>query len=265
MKKVLVFFIAIIGVFAASKSFAQECIPPKPATLLLDKVGVLDQNQYYEIDRKLVDFAKKTSTQIAVVIVDDLCGMDKAMFATELGQKWGVGQDGKDNGIVMLIKPTGGTGERQVFIAVGYGLEGVIPDAIAKRIVERELIPNFKKNDIYGGINAGVDVIIKLTAGEFTADEYQKQGSVPNYIILLILGGIIFFAFFTKFSAARKYAHSNNTSLWLAFILMSSVSNHSGSYNNFRSGGGGFGSSGGGGFSGFGGGSFGGGGAGGSW
>lgn len=264
MKKSILVLV-ILGILGISVTQANDCIPPKPATLILDKVNALNEQQYYEIDRKLVDFSKATSTQIALVIVDDLCGMDKAMYATEIGQTWGVGQKGKDNGIVVLIKPTGGKGERVVFIAVGYGLEGVVPDAIAKRIVEIEMIPKFKNNDLYGGINAGIDVLIKLTKGEFTADEYKKQTEGNSWLIALLFFGILIIIFVSKFSVAKKYSETNHVSLITALFLLSSMSNHSGSYSNFSRGGGSFGSSSGGGFSGFGGGSFGGGGAGGSW
>lgn len=240
------------------QGFSQECIPDKPQSFILDKLGILKPEEVEQLNTKLNSFANKTSTQIAVVIVDDICGMDKAMYATELGQQWGVGQEGKDNGIVILIKPTGGKGQRQTYIAVGYGLEGVIPDAIAKRIVENELIPYFKVNNFSAGINAGVDVIIKLTEGEFTADEYAKKGAVPALLIFIVFGVIILVVIISRFSAARSYASNNNVSLWLALLfLMSSSNRHSGSYNSFNSGGGGFG--------GFGGGSFGGGGVGGSW
>ncbi|MBK8805734.1 MAG: TPM domain-containing protein [Bacteroidales bacterium] len=241
-------------------TLAQECFPPKPQGLVVDVVGALDKNQFLELNNKLVKFSNETSTQILVLIIDDLCGMDKSMYATEIGQKWGVGTDGKDNGIVLLVKPTGGQGQRQVFIAVGYGLEGVIPDAIAKRIVEKELIPYFKLNDINGGINAGVQVLMSLALGEFSAKDYQKKTESSNYIIFIIILIIIAFYIFSKIGAARKYSSINNVGLMTSlFLLMSSSSSHSGSFGGFKSGGGG--SS----FGGFGGGSFGGGGAGGSW
>jgi uncharacterized protein len=265
MKKTTQILIGFILAFSISNAIAQDCMPTKPQGLVLDKVGILDQTQLQTLDQKLIAYEQKTSTQILVVIIDDMCGMDKAMYATELGQKWKVGQDGKDNGIVMLIKPTGGKGQRQTFIAVGYGLEGVIPDAIAKRIVEAELLPKFKANDIYGGINGGIDVIMKLSAGEFTADEYKKKTDGSPLLIFLLLGIVILIIIGSRFSAARSYANTNHTSIWVALMLMSAASSsHSGSYGNFSSGGGGFGG-GGSSFGGFGGGSFGGGGAGGSW
>ncbi len=248
-------------------TYADTCIPSRPQSFVYDEIGILQVEQKQELDRILQAFSTKTSTQIVVVIVNDLCGKDKAMYATELGEAWGVGSKEHDNGIVLLIKPTGGQGQRQTFIAVGYGLEGVIPDAIAKRIVEQELIPRFKQNDIYGGIVAGITVLMQLTEKEYTAEEYVKKTEGDYSIFFLLLFILFAFILFTKFSEARKYARSNNVSLWVALLLLQSMSNrHSGTYSNFRSGGGSFGNFGGGSsFSGFGGGSFGGGGAGGSW
>jgi uncharacterized protein len=184
------------------------------AIICIDEIGILQVEQKQELDRILQAFSTKTSTQIVVVIVNDLCGKDKAMYATELGEAWGVGSKEHDNGIVLLKKPTGGQGQRQTFIAVGYGLEGVIPDAIAKRIVEQELIPRFKQNDIYGGIVAGITVLMQLTEKEYTAEEYVKKTEGDYSIFFLLLFILFAFILFTKFSEARKYARSNNVSLW---------------------------------------------------
>lgn len=250
-----------------STSFADTCIPARPQSFVYDELGILQEQQKQELHNTLQAFSNKTTTQIVVVIVNDLCGKDKAMYAIELGEAWGVGSKENDNGIVMLIKPTGGQGQRQTFIAVGYGLEGVIPDAIAKRIVEQELIPRFKANDIYGGIVAGLTVLMQLTEKEYTADEYVKKTEGNYSLFFMLLFGLLAFVFFSKFFEARKYARANNVSFWVALLLLQSMANkHPGSYSNFRTGGGGFGGSGGGSsFGGFGGGSFGGGGAGGSW
>ena len=264
MKKIIQIFIGLVLACSFSHAIAQDCMPKAPNSLVLDNVGILDQTQIQALNQKLLAFGQKTSTQIVVVIVPDLCGMDENTYATEIGDTWGVGQKGKDNGIVMLIQPKGGKGERKTYIAVGRGLEGVIPDITAKRIVEAELIPKFKGNDFNGGINAGIDVIIQLSEGEFTADQYQKKTDGSPYLILLLIGIVILIIIGSKFSAARSYANTNHTSLWVALMLMSAANSHSGSYGNFSSGSGGFGG-GGSSFGGFGGGGFGGGGAGGSW
>ncbi|OQA98523.1 MAG: hypothetical protein BWY22_00846 [Bacteroidetes bacterium ADurb.Bin217] len=265
IKKIII--TALVSITLLAQSFADTCIPARPQSFVYDELGILQDAQKQELHSILQSFSAKTSTQIVVVLVNDLCGKDKAMYATELGEAWGVGSKENDNGIVMLIKPTGGSGQRQTFIAVGYGLEGVIPDAIAKRIVEQELLPHFKQNDIYGGIVAGITVLMKLTEKEYTAEEYEKKSEGNYSIFFLLLFVLLAFVFFTKFTEARKYARSNNIGFWAAlFLLQSMTQSHSGSFSNFRSGGGSFGSSGGGSsFGGFGGGSFGGGGAGGSW
>ena len=92
-----------------------------------------------KIEQRLRSFEDSTGNQIVVVVTDDLLGYEDWEYATELGQKWGVGQEDKDNGIVFLIKPSGGKGERKTFIAIGEGLEGVIPDALTGTIVNHDV------------------------------------------------------------------------------------------------------------------------------
>ena len=269
MKQIIKFttILSVIFFLSSQLNAQEECFPKKRNALVIDETGTLSPGQVQQLNNKLVQYSNSTSTQILVVLVKDLCGYDAAMYTTELGHKWGVGQEGKDNGAVIMIKPTGGQGQRKVHIATGYGLEGVIPDAIGKRIVEKEMIPRFQNGDIYGGIDAATNVIMELAAGEYTADDYNNRAggsTLPFFIIILF---IFFIMFVSRIGNARKYARTNHTSLWMALFLMSSMNNHRGHYGNFSSGRGGFGGGGfsGGGFGGFGGGGFGGGGAGGSW
>ena len=236
----------------------EDCFPKKSNKLVNDYVNTIDDTQEQALEYKLAQFAKRTSTQIAIVLVDDLCGYDKAQYTFELGEKWGVGQKGFDNGVVIMVKPTGGKGQRHTFIAIGYGLEEVIPDAIAKRIVEREMIPRFKEGRIYEGIDAASTVVMQLAEGKFSADQYDKAGRKP--VGLVIIAFLLFFGlfFFIAIRRARSYAAANDVSFWVAWsMLNASRRSHGGHYSSFSSGSGGFG--------GFGGGSFGGGGAGGSW
>lgn len=253
---------------------ANDCIP-KPQTpprLVNDFAGILSTSIANQLETRLVVFNDTTSTQIAIVTVNSLCDYDASSFAFELGEKWGVGNAKFDNGIVMLIKPKVGNSKGHAFIATGYGLEGVLPDAIAKRIVENEMIPYFKRNDYEGGVLNGLQAIIDITGGEYSAENYNSRNkrskSIPIFPFLFILL-FIFIMLLGTIKRARGYSRRNNTSLWLALWLMGSSTNrHKGYYDNFGNGGGGFGGFGGGsggGFGGFGGGSFGGGGAGGSW
>lgn len=247
---------------------AQDCFPVKDDNrLVYDEVGVLSDTEAQQLNNKLVNFAKSSSNQIVVAIVPDLCGMDKGQYATELGHQWGVGQNDLDNGIVILVKPTGGKGERQTYIAVGYGLEGAIPDITAFQIVENELLPNFSKGDFYNGLNQASNVIMELASGEYNAQVYaenvnakKKKGATRGALVILAM--MLFMFLFFSFRV-REYAKVNNLGFWAAFWLLSNTGrSHRGSYGEFSGRGGGFG---GGGFGGFGGGGFGGGGAGGSW
>ena len=244
--------------------FSQDGIPDKPQhpRLVNDFAAVLSPAEVNALEQKLLHFNDSTSTQIIVVTVNDLGGDDVTDFADRLGEKWGVGQKGKNNGIVVLIKPTGGQGQRKARISVGYGLEGVIPDATARKIVDNEMIPRFEKNQFYEGIDAALNILISLSKGEFTADQYDKRVSKSNPYGILIPIFIAIFIFIIITNNKRKGPMSPGKSLpfWMLLGMMGS-GRSSGSWGGFSGGGGG----GGGGFGGFGGGSFGGGGASGSW
>lgn len=241
---------------------------PQPPRLINDFADVLDSRAENVLEQELVAFARQTSTQIAVVTISDLEGYDKADYAFQLAEKWGIGQKGKDNGVLILVQPKIGNKRGQAFIATGYGLEGVVPDAVARRIVDNEMIPRFKRNDYAGGIAAGVSVLMELTRGEYTAEGYlKKTGSSGS--MLGGIGIIVFFFIILLTSLGRQRArHSSighDLPFWVLLSMLGSGSrSQTGSWGSFSSGSGPFGGSGGG-FGGFGGGSFGGGGAGGSW
>ena len=257
---ILLIFFAMISICIA------QDIPPRPVPprLVNDFAGILNADETNRLEQKLVTFNDSTSTQLAVVIVPSLNGYDKADFAFKIGEQWGVGQKGKNNGAVILIKPKIGNERGEVFIATGYGLESVLTDAVTRRIIEQEMIPHFREGDYFVGLDAATDVIIELTKGEYTVDQYTKGGKAGPWGALIPL--IVFAAVFFLIRSSRARSHSIGKSIpfWTAFWLLGSMGRgHSGSWNNFTGGSGGFG--GGGGFGGFGGGSFGGGGAGGSW
>jgi uncharacterized protein len=260
-----IFSITLFIIFSLS-AFSQVGIPerPNPPRLVNDFAGILSEPQRRALEQKLVAFDDSTGTQIAVVTVNDLAGYDRADFTFTLMNKWQVGREGKDNGVVIMIKPTGGEGQRHAFIAPGYGLEGIIPDATARKIVDNEMIPYFRENNFYQGIDNATDIVMGLAAQEFSAADYDKKANVnPVASILPLL--FIFFIFILLSSAKKKNSTlGHGTSIWTLLMLMNAGnSRHRGSWGNFSGGGGSFG--GGGGFGGFGGGRSGGGGAGGSW
>ncbi|HSO87534.1 MAG TPA: TPM domain-containing protein [Draconibacterium sp.] len=260
MKKIFTLIIVLIGF--SGVMIAQIPERPFPPRLVNDFANVLSDTERSQLEDSLVQFALTTSTQIVVVTIPDLEGNDPGDYAFKLGEKWGVGQKDKDNGIVVLVKPKQGNSKGQVFIATGYGLEGILPDAIVNStVVDYEMIPRFKENDYFGGISNGVKVIMNITRGEYTADQYQQQraqnkegGFIPAIIIFILV-----FVFMMRGRRNRFYSPGKSLPFWLAMGMLSGShrSGGSGSFGNFSSGSGGFG--------GFGGGSFGGGGAGGSW
>lgn len=269
MKKFTIGFLAFL-VFLLSGSagiYAQDIPdPPNPPRLVNDLAGILNSGDMEILERRLVAFNDSTSTQVAVLIVPSLNGYDKADFTYRVAEKWGIGQKGKNNGVLIMVKPKTESEAGQAFIASGYGLEGILPDATCYQIVNNEMIPYFKNNDYYGGIDAAVNTIMSLVKGEFTAEQYGK-GKQPNSLAFIIPFMIMIVVFFLiRMSRAHSYSIGKNLPFWTAFWLLGSMGRgrHSGSWGDFSSGSGGFGS-GGGGFGGFGGGSFGGGGAGGSW
>lgn len=247
---------------------AQDIPPkPEPPRLVNDLAGVLSADEVQSLENKLVAFNDSTSTQIAVVIVKSLNGYDKNEFARLIGEQWGVGRKGKNNGAVVLVKPKYPGEKGEACIQTGYGLEGVIPDALAKRIVENEMIPNFRNGNYYAGIESATSAMISLAKGEYTADQYSKRSTKKSNPYGLFIPLIIIIIVFALIRSQRSRGTSLGKSLpfWTALWLLGSMGrSHSGSWNDFSSGSGGFGG-GGGGFGGFGGGSFGGGGAGGSW
>ncbi len=269
----LVFVALFLSTQVLSWGQIDKCFPEKQLRLVYDNTGTLSQDQISQLETKLVNFSNETSNQVVVVIVADLCGYDKADYAIELGDRWGVGQAKEDNGIVFLVKPKTNTERGEVFIAIGRGLEGAITDGDTFLIIDEEVIPRFKQNDYYGGIVSGLDVILPLAKGEFSISDYKRANkekrNVSFFLVFFAVFAFIGLVFFIKYRQAKKYALLNNVSFWTAWMLLNQMQRtHHGSRGYWGGyGGGGFGSrgGGGGGFGGFGGGSFGGGGAGGSW
>ena len=268
IKRIFISILFLTWVFQVmSQSNACDCYGPAPNRLVVDQVDILTDSEEGMLEKKLRILNSETSNQVVIVTLDELCAGDAALTATEIGHCWGVGQKEFDNGAVILVKPTGGKGERRTFIAIGYGLEGAIPDATAKLIVDNEMIPQFKGENYFAGLDQAVTRISELAKGEYSYADYNKKAEKKKGAGLLGLLPILFFIgiwFLLTYKRTSSYARNNDLGFWAALMLMnSSRRSHSGSWNSFSGGSGSFG--GGGGFGGFGGGGFGGGGDGGSW
>jgi uncharacterized protein len=256
-------FFCILVLLAGSRLFAQEVIPPAPAAYFNDYANVVSSGTASQLNQTLQNFERQTSEQILVAVYPKMQSDSSVEdYTVRVARSWQAGQQGKNNGAVLFVFVQ----DHKMFLQVGYGLEGVLPDALCKRIISEQITPRFKAGDFDGGLTAGVQSIIAATKGEYkgtgtTAAERRVMhgnsagGSVVLIVFLIIVVLFVILPLLSR--ASRSGGIHYYSGGW-------SGGGFSGGGGGGFSGGGGFGSGGGGGFSG-GGGSFGGGGAGGSW
>ncbi len=242
---------ALIVAFALAATFAHanEVIPPPPAHYFNDYAGAVSSGTVADLDAQLTQFERDTSNQIVVAIYPQMQS-DSSIedYTVRVAQKWGVGQKGKKNGVVLFVF----TQDRQVNIEVGYGLEAVLPDATCHQIIENEIKPYFRAGNYDDGMRAAVTAIMQATRGEYKGTG-QTAGDLisRNHALAIkfaLFAALLAFSFWSSRRRSRLYGSSGSSAVWFG-----------GGFGGGFSGGGG-----GGGFSG-GGGSFGGGGASGSW
>lgn len=240
-----------LWLFWVLSAFAQAIPQPmSPPRLLNDFHGLISAGAAEEIERELLAYNDSTSTQIAVVIETTLFDGDDFQRAFAIYESWKIGTAGKDNGVLLYIA----VNERKIRIITGYGAEGFLPDALARRIIENIIKPRFIEENYDAGVLNGVRAIMAAGSGEYTAEMTEEE--VPTWVVLLVLGFIVVVILLSIFGPKGGGGYSGH-----------------GRYDGWggRSSGGGWvfsgggGSGGGGGFGGFGGGMSGGGGAGGSW
>ncbi len=260
MKKLLsIFLLSLLSAIAFSQNnFDPEALlkqAPAKQQLVNDFTGTLTPDQIQALERKLVTFNDSTTTQIAVVIIPSLNGNDVSDYNLKLGRAWGVGGKEFNNGIVLLIAKE----DHKLNIATGYGVEGALPDATCKQIIDDIITPKFKGNDFYRGIDDGTDAIMQAVKGEYTAPPgAHKRGFGFGRILFYIFIFIVFILSVVR-GGGKGGGGSMTRGGFTAWTIGSMLGSGGGS-------GGGWGGGGGGGsFGGFGGGSFGGGGASGSW
>lgn len=255
--------VALTTLLATNTGYAQNVIPRPTPDRLVNNCSkqypdFISEGEEEALEEKLEKFSRETSNQIVIVIVDDIGGTEASEYATQLGQEWGVGKGDKDNGIVILLKPTGGQGQRKFFIAIGQGLEGRIPDATSYEIQERELLPYLKEGKNYEALDHTTTVLMALAKQEYSSKDYSSQSSKKNIAIYIFIAIILIFVLARIFGKGGNSGGGNGFTYGAAGFFMGSGFG--------RGSGGGFGGgSSGGGFGGFGGGSFGGGGSGGNW
>ena len=252
----IIFFILLVQI-----SFAQTLsIPKKPSFIppIIDSTNTLTPTQKDQLYQNLRKYSDSTSTEILVMIVPTTQGENITRYATDLGQKWQIGQKGKDNGIVFLIAKD----DRVMSIQTGYGVEALLTDALSRRIIENVVKPEFKQGNYYEGIDQGTKAIYQVLKGEFKNDSVSNNSILPIALLLIFVGLLIIIIVFNSKNKGGNTGNFGGGSGFDDFIILSRMGrggnfggDSSWSSGNSSGGWGGFG----------GGGSFGGGGASGSW
>jgi uncharacterized protein len=242
IKKLLLYLFVFL--FSTAGLIAQDFPErPEPVRFVNDFSGLLGGNTN-GLESKLRAYNDSTSTQIAVVTVNDLKGYDVNDYAQRLGQSWGIGQKGKNNGIIILIAP------HKISIQTGYGMEEFVPDAKAKWIITNIMVPAFKQKDYVGGIDGAINEIMNKASNAYkrngSESDKKSEDGAGGWVWLLFIIIFIVYIFINKRSGGGGYSRYSSGGAY-----------YGGGYS-----GGGSGSSYGGSF---GGGSFGGGGASGDW
>jgi uncharacterized protein len=255
------FGVLLLLIFTTTATRAQYDIPEKPRkteaqTSVYDYADLLSEVERNTLERKLINYADTTSTQIVIAIISSLKGEYEGTLASRWAHKWGIGDADRDNGVFILLAEK----ERKIWIAPGYGLEHILTAGINGEIIRNYIIPEFKKGDYYAGLNVGTDKLIELFSGTYKGTRQDKQEDIPIGLIIII---IFFIILLLALTSKGKSGNSGGRGMGgfdpTDIIILSKMGRNSGS--------GGFGGFGrGGGFGGgFGGGGFSGGGAGGSW
>lgn len=268
MRQLALLFALLAGLLV-SPAWSQDF--PELTGRVVDNADLLDPVQESELTAKLEAFETQSQRQLVVVTLPDLQGYDIADYGYQLGRKWGIGDAERNDGALLIVAPN----ERKVRVEVGYGLEGIMTDALSSIIIQQQILPRFRDGDMPGGIMAGADSIIQqlqLPEEEARAiasqaqQQTESEGGFP-------IGGLIWFAFVFFFfilpmlRRGRRYRRGGvggtvgDIILWEVGSAIAREAMRGGGGGSGWGGGGGFG---GGGFGG-GGGSFGGGGASGGW
>ncbi|MEI9889409.1 MAG: TPM domain-containing protein [Caulobacteraceae bacterium] len=240
---------------------------------VVDDAHILSPSTQAELTQELAALEQKTSRQLIVVTVPSLQGYDISDYGYQLGRAWGVGQKQTNNGALFIVAPS----DRKVRVEVGYGLEGVLTDAMSSVILQREVLPRFRQGDMQGGVVAGARGLVEqlgldTSTAEQRAAQAQQQADQNRYAQRSHRGGgnplaglIVFVVLFFVIGGVLR--GTGGFGGFLGGMLLGGLLGGGRRYGDDDrwGGGGGFGGGGGGGFGGGGGGSFGGGGSSGSW
>jgi uncharacterized protein len=206
----IIVFLGLCLILIMSPIWALE-VPERPRGWVNDFTGTLSRDEILALEKKLMAFERETTNQIVVVLIPTLKGDNLEDFSIRLAEKWKVGQKGKNNGVILLIVKN----DRRIRIEVGYGLEGVLPDALAGSIIRQEIAPRFRAGQFYQGIEAGIKAIMAATRGEYKARPLVKKESKltpwwPFLFFILFFGVVIIMHRLSR----RRYYYTGGSRGW---------------------------------------------------
>ncbi len=186
MRKLLL----LISLFISVNVFGQDILPDTPRGMVNDYADMLTSSEERRLEQKLRNYRDTTTTVIVVATIESLEGYDIQPVATETFSKWRMWEGDRQNGVLLLISK----GDQKFRIEVGYGLEGVITDAMSSRILNDVLTPNFRNGDFFLGIDRATDIMIDLAAGEFEGfpERQSSEGEFPVGVLIFIVFIILF-------------------------------------------------------------------------
>lgn len=218
-------WLAVLAWCAVGIVGAEPAIPPLTARVT-DLTGTLTQAQAATLEARLKDFEAHRGSQIAVLIVPTTAPEGIEQYGIRAGEQWKLGRKGVDDGALLIVAKN----DRALRIEVGYGLEGALNDATAKRIISEDIVPRFQQGDFYGGISAGLERIMAVAAGEplpppRPASRRSGNAGIEQYLpvllIVTLIGGGLLRALLGRFLGATA---TGGIAAWLAWSMAGALS-----------------------------------------
>ena len=214
---------AAVLFFVAVAAWAQVTVPPLTARVT-DLTGTLTREQQAGLERMLQEFEARKGTQLAVLMVPTTAPEPIEQYALRVGEQWKIGRKKVDDGAILVVAKD----DRALRIEVGYGLEGVLNDATASRIIREIIVPRFREGDFYGGINAGLDRVMRLIDGEPLPEPARSSPAaegglmqlLPVLLIVAFVGGALLRAVLGRFLGA---AATGGVVGFLAWMLVGTL------------------------------------------
>jgi uncharacterized protein len=207
MRRALAVLPLLCGLFLLAIAVVQAAEPQFPPLTgrVNDRAGLLSERDETELEAALARFESETTNQIVVVTLESLQGLPIEDYGYQLGRHWGIGQEGKDNGALLIVAPE----EREVRIEVGYGLEGELTDAQSRTIIETRMLPRFRAGDFAAGIGAGAAAMIETLGGSYDPGlpgvEVRESERAPSPFPLAIALPIIMMIILNRLFSRGSY------------------------------------------------------------